>query len=195
MAAAAHMRRLRQTMEGPTSLGTLAARLGHDGIGLLTIILATPFLVPLPLAGLGTPVGLLMIAAGLQLALDRKTLALPRFVADRRLEARTVEKALAVTEKILNRLERFARPRWAFLAHQTGLLATAIVVLGIGFAIPFYVPLGNPVSAIATILLSLGLLEEDGLLVFSGLATACLSAYMHVAFLAFLWHSGRALLH
>lgn len=193
MAAAAHLRRLRESLEPPVTLGSLAGRLGRDGAGLLAVLIAVPFLQPVPLAGLGTPFGLLLAAAGLQLMRGAEALSLPGFVARRPLEARVVERVLGAAEKVLGVLERWTRRRWG-AAHSPRLLGLGLVLTGAMFAVPVFVPLGNPVTAAATILLGLALLEEDGLLGLLGLLGAGASLALHAAFLALLWKGGRAVL-
>lgn len=193
MAAAAHLSRLRAALDGPLTLGELSGRLGRDGVGLLAVLLSVPFLQPIPLAGLGTPVGLVLAAAGLQLAFGHERMPLPGFAARRRLEPAVVAKVLGAAEKVLLALERFAKPRWAAAARMHRAIGAAMVVLGLGFAVPIFVPLGNPVSAASMILLGLALLEADGVLAVLGLAGAALSTAMHAGFVFLLWTGGRGL--
>ncbi len=194
MPAAAHLRRLRETADGPVALGELAQRLGPDGLGLLAVVLSVPFLQPIPLAGLGTPVGVVLAAAGVQLALGRERLPLPAFVARRRLSAGVVERILAAAEKILTALERFTKPRWKAAARMHRAIGAAMVLLGLNFAIPIFVPFGNPLTAASMLTLGLALLEDDGLLAILGLIGAAATTALHVAFLWLLWTGGRAML-
>lgn len=193
MAAAAHLSRLRAALDGPLTLGELSERLGPDGIGLLAVLLSVPFLQPIPLAGLGTPVGIVLAAAGVQLALGHERMPLPAFAARRRLEPAVVARVLAAAEKVLLALERFAKPRWRPAARMHRAIGGAMVALGIGFAIPLFVPLGNPVSAAAMVMLGLALLEEDGFLAVLGLAGTAASVALHVGFVVLLWSGGRGL--
>lgn len=194
MAAAAQLRRLQETLSGPVTLGDLAARLGRDGIGLLLVITAVPFLQPVPLAGLGTPVGLLIAAVGLQLARGRGALPLPRFAAEKRLEEATVRRVLSAVERVLGTLEKWTRRRWAAATGLPVLYGAAIMALGLLLALPFFVPLGNPLTAVALILVGLCLLEDDGLLGLLGLAATAISLLAHFGFLWYLWKGGSSLL-
>ena len=189
MAAAAHLRRLRETLAGPITLGELAAKLGREGIGLLAFVIALPFLQPIPLAGLGTPVGFLLAAIGLQLARGHEAPILPRFAAERRLEEATVTRLLSLAERFLGRAERFARPRWPALARSPRLIGGAIIALGAILIVPVFVPFGNPLTAVSLALLGLALLEEDGLLCALGLAGTVLNLAYHAAFAGLLWNA------
>jgi len=187
MAAAAHLRRLREHLSGPVTLGELSKKLGREGIGLLAFLCALPFLQPIPLAGLGTPIGLLLVAIGVQLARGHETPYLPRFVADRRLEAATAQRMLGAAEKLFGFMERFARPRWPSIVKSPRLIGAAIVVLGCIMIVPVFVPFGNPLTAVPLALLGLALLEEDGLLCALGLAGTLTTMTYHGAFAAMAW--------
>jgi hypothetical protein len=187
MSAAAHLRRLRETLAGPITLGELSKKLGRDGIGLLAFLCALPFLQPIPLAGLGTPVGFLLAAIGLQLARGHESPVLPRFAAERRLEPATVARLLSMAERVLVFAERFARPRWPGLARSPRLIGGAIVALGAIFIVPVFVPLGNPLTAAPLALLGLALLEEDGLLCALGVAGTLADLAYHAAFARLVW--------
>ncbi|MDE2141405.1 MAG: exopolysaccharide biosynthesis protein [Elusimicrobia bacterium] len=192
MPAAAHLRRLRETLDGPVTLGELVSRLGREGIGLLVFVLALPFLQPIPLAGLGTPVGLLLIALGLQLIQGRDEPKLPRFVMARRLEKATVDRLLAAAERLLGIIERFARPRWDFAARSPRVYGTSIVFLGLLFAIPVFVPFGNPIAAAPLAALGLAMLEDDGLLGALGVGGTAFAWAYHGAYARLIWAAIRA---
>lgn len=187
MAAAAHLRRLQESLRGPITLGELSTRLGREGVGLLAFLCALPFLQPIPLAGLGTPIGLLLAAVGIQLIRGRDSPVLPRFAANRRLEAATVERILSGAAKIVLFTERFSRRRWPALANSPRLVGAAVVALGCIFFIPVFVPFGNPLTAAPLALLGLALLEEDGLLCALGLAGTIATIGYHAEFARLAW--------
>jgi hypothetical protein len=187
MPAAAHLNRLRESLEGPITLGELSVRLGKEGAGLTLFLCGLPFLQPIPLAGLGTPVGLMVVAIGVQLARGHETPALPRFVSSRRLEAATVKRLLSAAEKILVVAERVARPRWKGLAASPRLMGAALVLLGLIFAVPVFVPFGNPLTGAPLTLLGLAILEEDGLLAALGFAGTLATLGYHALFAKLVW--------
>jgi hypothetical protein len=188
MAAAAHLHRLREHLSGPVTLGELSRKLGREGIGLLAFLCALPFLQPIPLAGLGTPIGMLLVAIGIQLARGQEAPYLPRFAAERRLEAATVEKILAGAEKLVKFTERFSRRRWTALANSPRLIGSSMIALGCILIIPVFVPFGNPLTAAPLALLGIALLEEDGLLCALGLAGTLATLAYHAAFADVAWH-------
>lgn len=194
MPAAAHLRRLRAALGRPTTVGELTADLGREGTGILIVFLSLPFLQPIPLAGLGTPVGLLLVALGARLVHGRETAALPRFVCARRLEGPAVERLLAASERLLRGFERVARPRGPALALSPRALGVAVILLGLMFAVPVFVPLGSPLCAASLALIGIGMAEGDGLLASAGLAGAGAALAYHAAFARLAWDGARALI-
>ncbi len=187
MAAAAHLRRLREGLDGALTLGELAARLGREGTGLLVVLLAAPFLQPLPTAGLCIPAGLIIAAAGLRLARGGEGLVLPRLASERALEEATLRRLLGAAEKIVGWLERAARRRGPDWARSPRLLGGVLAALGAGLAVPVYVPLGAAFCAVPMVLLGLALIEEDGLCGVLGLMAAAACVAYHAAFARLVW--------
>jgi hypothetical protein len=72
-------------------------------------------------------------------------------------------------------LEKFVRPRLAFLHTGPGMLqliGVAIVTAGLGLMLPLPIPFSNHLPAWAVVLLSIGMMEKDGLCVLLGHLTA-----------------------
>jgi hypothetical protein len=193
MPASAQLRRLREGLNGPLTLGELAARLGREGTGLLVILIATPFLQPLPMGGLSMPAGLLIAAAGLQAARGADRLSLPRLAAERRLEGPALRGLLGLAERIVVFLERVSRPRGPAWARSPRLLGLAIAAVGFILALPFYLPLAAMLCALPLILLGLALIEEDGASGLLGLLAAAACVAYHVAAARLIWDLLRAL--
>jgi hypothetical protein len=194
MAASEHLRRLREGLGGGLALGELASRLGRDGAGLLVVLLAAPFLQPIPTGGLSVPAGLLIAAAGLQIARGGDRLALPGFVARRRLEEPTLKRLLELAEKLVGFLERAAHrrgPRWS---RSPRLLGFAIAALGAALAVPIYLPFAAMFCAAPLALLGLALIEEDGACGLLGLLAAAACVAYHVAAARLAWAAAAALL-
>jgi len=194
MAAAEHLRRLREGLGGSLTLGELAARLGREGAGILVILLAAPFLQPLPTGGLSVPAGLLIAAAGLQVARGGERVALPDFVARRRLDEGTLRRLLSAAEKVGAFLERAARRRGPGWSRAPGTLGAAIAAVGALLAVPLYLPFSAMACAAALVLLGLALIEADGLCGLLGLAAAALCAAYHVAAVRLAWFAVAAAL-
>jgi hypothetical protein len=193
MAAAEHLRRLREGLGGPLELGELAARLGREGAGLLVILLSAPFLQPLPTGGLSVPAGLLIAAAGLKVARGTDRLVLPNFVARKRLEEVNQRRLLGLAEKTVGFLEKIARRRGPDWARSPRLVGWTIAALGAALAVPFYLPFAAMACALPLVLLGLALIEEDGACAVTGLFGAVVCFAYHVAAVRLAWLAVTAL--
>ena len=75
-------------------------------------------------------------------------------------------------------LEKFVRPRLAFLYAGPGMLrliGLGIVIAGLGLMLPLPIPFSNNIPAWAVVLLAIGMMEKDGLCVLLGHLTAIFS--------------------
>ena len=137
--------------------------------------------------------GPFVVLLGAQLARGRKEMTLPRWIADRRLEEKSIHLLLGAARWFFSLAERFSRPRWRALARHEAAAGAGIALSGALLSLPFPIPLSNALCAGPATLLALGLLEEDGLLAVLGWLGLLMSIAFHIG-LALLGASGvRAL--
>ncbi len=144
------------------TLAELKQALKGRGSAILLILLALPFcFVAIP--GLSMPFGIAIGLIGASLAIDR------------RLSTARSAQLLAAAIKVARQLERFVRPRFAFLHAGPGMLrliGLGIVIASLGLMLPLPIPFSNSIPAWAVVLLAIGMMEKDGLCVLLGHLTA-----------------------
>jgi hypothetical protein len=143
------------------------------GPAMLLILLAVPFCF-FPIPGLSTPFGIAICFIGACLVSGREPW-LPRFIMRRRLSPTRLTQLLTGAVKMARQLEKFVRPRLAFLHTGPGmvqLIGLAIVIAGLGLMLPLPIPFSNHLPAWAVVLLAIGMMEKDGLCVLLGHLTA-----------------------
>jgi len=159
---------LRQrSSERAVTLREVIQLLGGRAYTLLVLLLALPFITPIPLPGLSTPFGLAIALIALRLSLGQRPL-LPRKLQRRELPPGFFQKVFLLAEKTLRFLEKFLRPRLTVLTdtpllaqlHALLMLIAALVLL-----LPLPIPFTNSFPAWAIILAAAGLLERDGLFI------------------------------
>lgn len=137
---------------------------------LLIILLALPFIQPVPLLGLSTPLGLAIVLIALRLSLGQRPW-LPMRIQRVKLPAGFFGRLMTVTERLLRFLESVLRPRWAALT-ETALLkqlhAIVILISALILLLPLPIPFSNLLPAWAIFFMACGLLERDGLFIFLG---------------------------
>ena len=137
---------------------------------LLILLLALPFITPIPLPGLSTPFGLAIALIALRLSLVQRPW-LPMKLQRKVLPAGFFGRVFALAEKVLRFFEKFLRPRLTALTDTTLLAqlhALLILVAAVALLLPLPIPFTNSFPAWTILLLAAGLLERDGLFILAG---------------------------
>lgn len=180
---------------GDLAVSEVMRHTGGRGLQMLAIVLSLPFLSPVAIPGLSMPFGAAIAVCGLRIAFRRKPW-LPEFVARRKIPFAVLEKTLRFGIAIHVRIEKFLRLRWAaFVDGDSARIAAGLVIafaaVLLSLPIPPPFPLTNTLPGFSIILVSLGMLERDGLVIFCGQAM-CAVAAVYVALIALLGGAGAA---
>jgi hypothetical protein len=167
---ASDLERLHAGVKGKSlTIAELKQSLKSRGSAVLLILLALPFCF-IAIPGLSTPFGIAISLIGVCLVMGREPW-LPRFIMHRRLSTVRLAQILSSAIKVARQLEKFVRPRLAFLHAGPGMLrliGLGIVMAGVGLMLPLPIPFSNNVPAWAVVLLAIGMMEKDGLCVLLG---------------------------
>lgn len=145
----------------------LIATFGSRSNAFLILFLTLPFVQPVPMLGLSTPLGAIIGTLGVFMALGKRTW-LPRRLLRKELSAKLVGSCCQWLIKILNQTEKLIRPRWSFMIQHPFfrfLNAGLICIFAFLLALPLPIPFSNAVPAYFLILNSLGWLEGDGVVI------------------------------
>lgn len=181
---------------GDLAVRDVVARLGTRGHALLAFLFALPFLQPVPLVGLSTPVGFAIAILGLFMALGKPPW-LPAGWMERTVPARHVRRIVGAGQRLLARAERFIRPRgqWFHRRRWARPIAGAIIAIsGAQLALPLPIVFTNTLPALVIATTAAGLLEEDALLTLLGMGLFLLAAGVFTFILLLPWLGLRALL-
>ncbi|MPY68777.1 MAG: exopolysaccharide biosynthesis protein [Alphaproteobacteria bacterium] len=153
------------------SIGYLVLRLRRRSFGGLIILLAALGLLP----GISFFCGFAMIVPGVQMTAGYRAPLLPRFIRRRRIGRAGLTAVARRAIPLLERLERFVKPRWLVWTRPPVPAAIGVLVVGLALVVMLPLPFSNLPPAIALLCLSLGLLERDGLLIVAGVLAALVS--------------------
>jgi hypothetical protein len=156
--------------EKPVTLREVIYTLRGRAYTLLLILLALPFLTPLPLPGLSTPFGLAIGFIAMRLSLGQKPW-LPMRLQRKELPAGFFSKLFTVAARVIRFLEKFLRPRMPVLTASGVLLrlhAFVILLAALALLLPLPIPFTNSFPAWVILLLAGGLLERDGIFILAG---------------------------
>jgi hypothetical protein len=143
-------------------------RLDERAFGLLILLLTIPCLVPgLPGAQI-IAIGIFLLA--LQVVVGRREPWLPGWFMRAQVKKSWISSIAGFADKRLRWTEQLARPRLRFLTTGLGeRIAALIMALA---AVTVMLPITNTIPSIALTLLSLGLIQRDGLFTLAGAAVA-----------------------
>ena len=172
------------------TLGEMAEAFGDRAFGLLILLLCLPGLLPGMASIFGTP----MLILGVQMGLGFRQPKLPGFIARQSLKRTDVMRLSSGSSKLLARVERYVRPRPGPFTNNTAdkvvgwLTAYAAVML----ILPG--PGTNGPPAFGTIIMSLGVVENDSKVVGIGIIVTILANIFATAVLfALVWFGIEAL--
>lgn len=155
------LRALADEAEGETvSLGQMMAAFGERGFGLLLILFCLPNMIPLP--GVGSLFGIPLLLIALQMAVGRPRPWLPKGIEGKGITRDSLVKMVNAVEPRMRRIEAILKPRWTFLFSNAMDRAIGVfaALCAISIIIPF--PGTNFAPAVAIILISLAVMQEDG---------------------------------
>lgn len=179
------------------SMGDLLEIAGDRAFGALLFVFALPNVVPTP-PGVSAMLGLPLVLLSAQFLWGRRTPWLPRVIASRSMARADFAELISRMAPLLRRFERVLKPRWSFLVSAVAerVLGLGLLLLAVILFLP--IPLGNMLPAAAICILSLALIEHDGLASLLGILLGVLAVIvvwgalfaLAKAALALLYHLG-----
>ncbi|MCU0731684.1 MAG: exopolysaccharide biosynthesis protein [Hyphomonas sp.] len=158
------------------TFGELFHALQNRAFAFLIILFTLPNLIPM-IPGVSIITGLAIILLAAQLALGFSEPWLPKIVSDKGFARADLQKLTDRAVPFIRRFEAFAAPRLAMLSGVMGqrMIGLAIVLLGCVLILPIPI-VGNIPPAWAIVILSLGLIERDGVVIALGYAVGVVAA-------------------
>jgi len=151
------------------TLKEIAGLVGPQAQALITLILAIPFVVLLPAPGLSILFGAVIFINGFRIA-RKKPLWIPKKLQERKISGDVFAKNLRKPLPFIHWLEKFVKPRGTVYQHSPVLQVVngCFLALG-GFFLLLPLPPGtNFLPGLGTLFLSLGILEDDLLMLWIG---------------------------
>ena len=151
------------------TIGEIVDRIDERGFGLLMLVLGLPMLIPILPPGASTLVGPTYSLLALRLIIGMDRPWLPGFVRRKELSAKTLGTLRRRGVPLVQRIERFSRPRFRVLNHPVIVRVAAVNVFLMGLVLLSPAPFLNTLPALSVIFIGLGLLNDDGIFLLAGL--------------------------
>lgn len=180
------------------TLGEAFAELKESGFVFVCLLQALPFLQPLSLGPISTALGLSLMLLGWQMARGRPSPWLPAKVAGWAPGPAAWRRLFGAAAAVLGFFRRFSRRRLpSWVAGEKGRRAGGLMIAAAGalISLPLAgIPFNNSLPALAVVFVTLGELEEDGLMLVAALSALVLTVVYFAALAAFLFWAGGAAL-
>jgi hypothetical protein len=163
-----------QSEKRKITFGELFVMLEPLEFALSGVIFSAPFLQPVPLPGLSTPLGLILAFMGVLTVLGHGHSAMPKRLRMKTLESETVLKILGYTESMiltLSRLPHLNMGRMGKVLVHPRALGAHIIFMSLLLALPLPIPFSNSVPAWGIVFACLAMIEANGWLILISYAT------------------------
>ncbi len=168
MAISRRLTRLAEEAEGEAvTLDWILSQLHERAFGLFLLVLALPCCIPF-LYGIPQIVALPLMFVSVQILLGRSFPWLPKRLAAREVSKAGLERLADRARPWLERIEAVSRPRLGALTRPPidRVVGLALVLFSASILVPL--PGTNSVPGLAVVIVSMGLLQRDGILVIGG---------------------------
>ena len=157
--------------ESDLSIQQIFDLMGDKGHLILILFFSVPFLQPVPLMGLSTPLGTLVVIVSYYY-LIQKPPWLPKRFCEVKVSKVILFKTVETIRKIWSYLEKILHPRLAVLHDSKAFRFINFVVVAVSavlLALPLPIPFSNTIPTIPLVLNAVGQLEEDGIIILMSL--------------------------
>lgn len=173
---------LDQVKSLPTiTLGNILDQVEGESLLIICLVAILPFMQPIPIPGLSSLLGLIVLLQGVGLMLWSKPLLTKRLkaVVISHEKFAIIETAARRFSHLTSRLSAFKHP---FVSSRTSHMVCGLsIVLSAAFlSLPLPIPFSNFIPALSIFLICIGLLEEDIVLLIIGLGISITVIWMAI---------------
>ncbi|MDH1430324.1 exopolysaccharide biosynthesis protein [Comamonas aquatica] len=175
------------------TLRKLLERCGREGMLLVCAIACLPFLIPVSIPGVSTVFGAAIVLLSTALFLDRLPW-LPQRILDKDLDANKLKPVLHKGVGMVGKLDRWLQPRWSGLTTSPMQRVNSAVLVfgGLLLMAPLgLIPFSNTVPAVGILLLTVGMMQRDGVFVLLGYLGHVLTVVYFGALAYLAWVGGN----
>lgn len=154
---------------GKTKVSDIMAEFHENGILLALVFFALPVAIPLPYPpGFTTIMGIPLMILSIQMLIGSKQVKLPARVNSYEIQNSTLKMISNKIVPLLKTLEKYMKPRFGFAksVYCEQFVGFFCLIAAVAVAIPL--PLTNAVPAMGIVIMTLGLLNRDGVVIIAG---------------------------
>lgn len=164
----------------PVTCGELVDEIDRHGMAVILILFSVPAALPLPAAGYSTLLSIPLLIIGLRLLAGYDSLWLPARLRQKpfntaRFNRRLVDAMLRLVQVV----ERFSSPRLIWLVRAPAVrVVIGLIICALACSMLLPIPGTNTAPAFGIFLIGFSLLEDDGVLLFTGILCSLLALFI-----------------
>jgi hypothetical protein len=163
------------TDEETINIGQLKEKMQSASYALLMLVFCLPLLIPIPTPGLSAIVSIPLVFLTFQLMIGKESPWFPKKISNISLKISDIKKVTEKLEPSIKKLEKFLKPRLEILLNKKAQNFIGAFCFFLSTLIILPIPFGNVIPAIAIFIISLGLLQKDGVFVIVGILFGIIS--------------------
>ncbi|MBS0272459.1 MAG: exopolysaccharide biosynthesis protein [Proteobacteria bacterium] len=158
-----------ESLDESLSYQYILQALGERAFGIGILFFSLPSALPLSIVpGFSVIFSVPIAIFALEMVFARKSLWLPKIIAQKTISRAKVSKVILVIVPYLVRLEKLSKPRWAWMTYSAMERINGIVIFCLAILLMLPIPFSNFIFGVLLIIFSLGITEKDGILIFMG---------------------------
>jgi len=141
-------------------------KLGEQAFGIVLLFFALPSVLPVSaIPGVSFLFSVPIIIFAFQMVLARKTLWLPKKIAEHKIKYKTIHAIISISVPYLKKIEHILKPRLSFMTHSFMQPFNGIIILFLALLLALPIPFSNIILGTLLVIFSLGLIEQDGVFI------------------------------
>lgn len=160
----------------------LVALLGDRAFGIVMLFFALPSALPFSsIPGVSFVFSIPIVLCTIQIILARTRFWLPQMIGKKRVMRKTINKVITTALPYLKKLEHWLKPRYLFMTSRFMEVINGLLILILAICLMLPIPFSNFIFSGLIIVVSLGIIERDGL--FIALGYILTAIYFHFMYL------------
>ncbi|WP_115704972.1 exopolysaccharide biosynthesis protein [Legionella sainthelensi] len=153
-------------LKGELTFQRILQALGERAFGIVLLFFALPSALPFStIPGVSVIFSVPILLFACQMVFARKTLWLPKTIAEHTIHQKSISKIIHATVPYLIKIEYFLKPRWSFMTCRFMEIINGTIIFCLAILLMLPIPFSNFIFAALLITFSLGLIEKDGLFI------------------------------
>lgn len=177
-----------QNANDKMSVGEIKSSLHERGFGVLLAIAALPICLPIPVPpGYTTFFSIPLFIFSVQMMWGMKSPWLPKWITKKEISKKTLHKLIQKATPWLRKIESYLHPRLTYISVHAWERIIGIFAFIFTISISLPIPLTNFPPGWGILIMSLGLLNKDGLTIIVGMIVGTIGVGITLIILALIW--------